>query len=267
VPRTGAPRWACYTRRVARKLDNVPREIFDAGRSPRKKYQALVVGRPGWGPLLRYELVMAVASRRPGALGLWLRARLYPRLLGACGPNVFFGQDVVLRHPHKIRIGRDVVIDDGSVLDAKGAGNAGIRIGDGVFIGRSSVITTKDGDITLEDRVNISGFCTVFSGSSVRVGHDTLIAAYSYLVGGGHDFASTDLAIVDQERPSHGIEVGPNGWIGTGVAVLDGVRIGRDVVIGANSLVTADIPDFTIAGGTPARVLRERRAAEATGTP
>jgi acetyltransferase-like isoleucine patch superfamily enzyme len=49
-----------------------------------------------------------------------------------CGRNVVFGQNVVLRHPHKIHIGRDVVIDDNCLLDAKGETNRGIRIGDGV---------------------------------------------------------------------------------------------------------------------------------------
>ena len=56
----------------------------------------------------------------PGALGLALRKTLYPLLLGACGRNVVFGQNVVLRHPHKIRIGDNVVIDDNCLLDAKG---------------------------------------------------------------------------------------------------------------------------------------------------
>ena len=71
----------------------------------------------------------------PGALGLLLRSKLYPRLLGRTGRNVTFGVNVVLRHPHKIRIGDNVVIDDGCCLDAKGTDNEGITIGDGVFVG------------------------------------------------------------------------------------------------------------------------------------
>jgi acetyltransferase-like isoleucine patch superfamily enzyme len=243
---------------MADKLDNVPRAIFDPHRSKRAKYQQLVVGRDGWGPLLEYELVMMLAARRSGALGLALRSRLYPRLLGACGRNVFFGVDVTLRHPSKIRIGDNVVVDDGAVLDAKGESNHGITIGDGVFIGRHTSVNTKDGDIVLEDGVNISSFCSVFSASSVRIGRNTLLAGYTYVIGGGHDFARTDMAVVDQERPSRGIAIGPNGWIGAGVAILDGVTIGRDVIVGANAVVTHDLPDFVIAAGTPARVIRER---------
>ena len=54
------------------------------------------------------------------SFSFFLRSRLYPRLLGACGKNVSFGINVTLRHPRKILIGDDVAIDDGCVLDAKG---------------------------------------------------------------------------------------------------------------------------------------------------
>ena len=250
---------------MAQKIDNVPREVFDASKSKRRKYQDLVIGQPGWWALLRYELIILLASRMPGALGLFLRSKLYPQLLGACGRNVFFGADITLRHPHKIRIGNDVVIDDGCVLDAKGSSNTGITIGNGVFLGRQTSINTKDGDIVLEDGVNISAFCMVFSASEVRCGRNTLIAAYTYLVGGGHDMTNTDTAIIDQERPSAGITIGYNGWIGTGVSILDGVTVGHDVVIGANSVVTKDVDDFAVAAGSPAVIRRVRQPVAASG--
>ena len=210
--------------------------------------------------MLHYELITLLARRAPGALGLWLRSRLYPRLLGSCGRNVFFGSDVTLRHPHKIRIGNDVVVDDGCVLDAKGASNDGITIGNGVFLGRQTILTTKDGEIVLEDGVNVSAFCMIFSASGVRCGRNTLIAAYTYLVGGGHDLDRTDVAIIEQARPSHGIAIGPNCWLGAGVTVLDGVTISRDVVIGANSVVTKDVEEFAVVAGSPAAVVRRRAA-------
>ena len=68
---------------------------------------------------------MLIAQWVPGALGLALRKTLYPLLLGACGRGVVFGQNVVLRHPHKIRIGDNVVIDDNCLLDAKGDAQPG----------------------------------------------------------------------------------------------------------------------------------------------
>ncbi len=239
-------------------LSDVPRALFDPGRSRVQRYMDLVVGQRGWWPLLKYELAMLV-SGVPGALGLLLRGWLYPRILQRCGRDVTFGAHVILRHPHKIRIGDHVAIDDGAILDAKGTANRGITLGNEVFIGRNSILACKDGEIDLEDGVNVSYHCLIFSGSVVRVGRKTLVAAQSYLVGGGHDFQSVDRPVVEQARPSKGIEVGPGCWIGAGAKVLDGVRIGQDAIIAANAVVTEDVPAFAIAGGIPARMIRDRR--------
>ena len=129
---------------------------------------------------------MLLASWVPGALGLVLRSWLYPMILGSVGRNVVFGVNVTLRHPHKIHIGDNVVIDDLCCLDAKGTDNKGITIGNGVFVGRNTILSCKNGDIVIEDRANIGFNCEIFSASRVRVGKDILIAAYTYLVGGDH---------------------------------------------------------------------------------
>jgi len=229
-----------------------------SGQSPLRKYQDLVVGSRSLGRLLLYELVVLFSSWVPGALGLLLRKVMYPWLLGAVGRGVVFGQGVVLRHPGKIRIGDGVTIDDLVVLDAKGTSNRGIDIGDGVFLGRSTILSCKDGDITLGDQTNLGFHCEVFSGSTVTVGRHGLFAAYVYLVGGGHEFERGDVAVIDQPRASEGIALGDNVWLGTGAKVLDGVKLGSNVVVGANGVVTSDLPDGAIAAGVPARVLRTR---------
>lgn len=232
------------------------------GVSALRKYQELVVGRRGLLALLRYELVVTLTSWVPGALGLVLRRLTYPWLLGSVGRNVTFGQGVTLRHPHKIRIGSDVVVDDLVLLDAKGRSNRGIEIGRGVFLGRGTILSCKDGDILLGEQVNLGFHCEIFSGSSVSVGAHGLFAAYAYLVGGGHAFDELDVPVVDQQRVSRGITLGENVWLGTGAKVLDGVHIGKGVIVGANAVVAQDLPDGAVAAGVPARVLRQRQ-----GTP
>ena len=234
--------------------------LREPGRSAFRKYQDLVVGSRSLGRLLLYEMVVLASSWVPGALGLLLRRLLYPRLLGSSGRNVVFGHGVVLRHPGKIRLGNDVTIDDLVVLDAKGTGNRGIDVGDGVFIGRGTILSCKDGDIVLGDHVNVGFHSEIFSGSRVSVGRYGLFAAYTYLVGGGHEFERAGLAVLEQPRSSRGIALGDNVWLGTGAKVLDGVRIGSDVVVGAGAVVTSDLPDGVVAAGVPARILRGRGA-------
>jgi len=245
-------------------MTDIPRaqeQLFDGRQSARQKYAALVVGRPGWGALIQHELVTLLSQSVPGALGFGLRKALYPSLLGACGRNVLFGQNVVLRHPGKIRIGQNVVIDDNCLLDAKGDGNRGITIGSGVFIGRNTIFSCKNGDISVEDGANIGFNCELFSASRVRVGRNTLLAAYCYLIGGDHDFSNPDLPVLEQGRRSAGIDVGEGAWLGAGAKILDGVVIGNRAVVGAGAVVREAVPEGSIAVGIPARVIGHRDGA------
>ncbi|MYK88113.1 MAG: acyltransferase, partial [Acidobacteria bacterium] len=238
----------------------IQEELFKPGRSKAERYAQLVVGRPGIAALARHEAIVTLCSALPGALGLLLRAKLYPLLLGRTGRNVTFGCNVVLRHPHKIRIGDDVVIDDGCCLDAKGEDNNGIDIGTGVFIGRGTILSCKNGDIEIGAHANIGFNCEIFSGARVRLGRNTLLAAYTYLVGGDHCHDRTDVPVLHQERLARGIEVEDNAWLGAHVVVADGVTIGRDAIIGAGAVVRRQIPPFSVAAGVPARVIRDRRS-------
>jgi acetyltransferase-like isoleucine patch superfamily enzyme len=238
--------------------DKAQDQLFAPGTSSRAKYAALVIGRPGLAALLQYEFVVLLAQARAGALGLVLRKALYPLLLGSCGENVVFGQNVVLRHPHKIHIGRNVVIDDHCLIDAKGETNRGIRIGDGVFIGRNTILSCKNGDIELADGANIGFNCEVFSASRVTIGKGVLMAAYSYVIGGDHDFSDPSRPVLEQSRTSAGVTIGDGAWIGAGANILDGVTIGDGAVIGAGAVVRENVPASAIAVGIPARVVGSR---------
>ena len=233
-------------------------QLFAPGTSSRAKYAELVVGRPGLGALLKYELIVMFAQSWPGALGLVMRRGLYPMLLGSCGRNVVFGQHVVLRHPHKIHIGSNVVIDDNCLVDAKGDSNRGIRIGDGVFVGRNTILSCKNGDIELADGANLGFNCEVFSASRVTIGKSVLMAAYSYVIGGDHDFSDPSKPVLEQERISAGVAIGDGVWMGAGAKILDGVSIGDRAVIGAGAVVRESVPASAIAVGIPARVVGSR---------
>jgi acetyltransferase-like isoleucine patch superfamily enzyme len=239
-------------------IDKAQEQLFATGRSSRAKYADLVIGRPGLAALLKYEVIVSIAQPRAGALGLALRKALYPILLGSCGRNVIFGQNVVLRHPHKIHVGSNVVIDDNCLLDAKGMSNRGIRIGSGVFIGRNTILSCKNGDIELADGANIGFNCEVFSASCVTVGRDVLMAAYTYVIGGDHDFSDPSQPVLAQTRTSAGVAIGDGVWLGAGAKILDGVRLGDHAVIGAGAVVREDVPAYAVAVGMPARVVATR---------
>ena len=228
-----------------------------------KKYQEMIVGKPGFFQFIVFEFITVFISPFPGAVGIILRKIFYPLIFRSVGKGVVFGRNIAFRHPGKISIGDSTVIDDNCLIDAKGSNNNGITIGNGVFIGRNSIISCKDGDIILEDNVNIGFNCEVYSLNTVKIGSDTLIAAYCYLIGGGvYDISLSDQPMSARPIFNKGNEliIGRDCWLGAGVKVLDGVKVGTGAVIGAGAVVSKDIPDNAIAVGIPAKVIKSRTA-------
>ena len=235
--------------------------IIDPIASPRKKYQDFVVGNRSLLFFVSFEIITGFFGLIPGVIGLVLRKFFYPILFKNVGKNVVFGRNITIRHPKKIAIGSNVVIDDNCVLDAKGESNQGIIIGDNCFISRNSIISCKEGDIQIGNDSNIGTNCLIHSETSVRIGCYVLTAAYCYIVAGGsHEFVSTEIPIVLQPSISKGgVFIDDDVWLGAGVKVLDGSIIGKASVIGAGAVVSSELPDFSVAVGIPAKVVRKRK--------
>ncbi|HET6454757.1 MAG TPA: DapH/DapD/GlmU-related protein [Armatimonadota bacterium] len=234
--------------------------LLDQGKSPLAKYADIAVGRKGLGALIGYDLACWLASPMPGALGYFIRGKVLPRLLSRAGKGLVIGRNVCIRHPGRIHIGKGVVIDDNVVLDAKGDSDEGITIGDAVILGRNTIVSCKGGSIEIGDNTNISANCMLISETRLSIGSNVLIAGMCYIIAGGnHSIERTDIPIIAQPMiQKGGVTVEDNCWLGANVTVLDGVTIGRDSVVGAGSLVNMDIPEFAIAVGAPARVVRNR---------
>ena len=237
------------------------KKLLDKRQSLGAKYSLLFLGRKSRLGLVKFELINLMVSWVPGALGLFLRRVFYPGLLGRVGRNVVFGRGITLRHPHKIRIGDDAVIDDYVVLDAKGQANEGITIGAKAYIGRHTILSCKEGSIAIGDYCNISANCMILSETEVSLGKYCFLAGNCYLVAGGnHSFDKLDVPIMFQPSTSKGgIRVGEDVWLGAGVIVLDGVSVGRGSVVGAGSVIPASLPEFSLARAARVLKIQDRR--------
>lgn len=122
-------------------------------------------------------------------------------------------------------------LGEGSNIAAplSGACVSSMKIGKNVFI-NSNLLAMARGGITIEDNV--------------------MIAANVQLISNNHD--PYDLMVLTC-KPVH---IGEAAWIGAGATILPGVRIGRHAVVGAGSIVTKDVPDYGVAVGNPARVIK-----------
>ena len=240
--------------------------LQDASRGALAKYRRMMVGEKRLCAFLWYDFVTSVFGPWPGALGYWLRSRFYPGLFRRCGRKVIFGRNLTVRHPGRISLGDRVILSDGVVLDAKGTDEEGLLVGDRVFIGLNTVVTTTDGTIELAAGCNLGAYCRIGSFGRTRIGEKALLAAWVYVVGAGHETSRTDMAILDQPYITRGgAQVGDGAWLGARATVLDGVTVGAHAIVGAHAVVTKDVPDFGIAVGIPAQVTGSRRPPPAAG--
>ena len=245
------------------KSDIIRDKISQSQTSPLKVYRELTVGNVGFLKFMYYEAVTSLLGPLPGGLGFFLRKKFYPALFKKVGRGLIIGRNVVIRHPNNIELGDYVTIDDNCILDGRGAGEKGLVLEDQVIINRNCMLLAKTGYIVLGKRTSIGANSVIVSMSGVEVGEAVLTAGNCYLSAGVYQFDDLDTPVMDQTAYSKGpIMVGKNSWFGTGVTVLDGVKIGEGVVIGASSMANKDIPDYAIAIGIPAKVFKMRTRKE-----
>jgi len=236
------------------------RKMFDPNKSASQLYKEMTVGEKGWGSWLYYEIVILLFGLLPGALGLALRRWFFKPLFVKVGRNVIFGRNLNIRQAYKIKIGDNVIIDDDCTLDGKGHTNQGIIIGDFVTVGRFSSLVCKDADISIGSHVNIGTNVKIIASNKgkIDIGSSIDIGSGCHFSGGSYDYSNADQLPSSQRIETKGIILGDLAWIGAGVIILDGVRIGTKSIIGAGAVVTADIPANSIATGVPAKVTRTR---------
>ena len=122
--------------------------------------------------------------------------------------------------------------------------------------------------IKIGDRTTIQPHCqfSAYKGT-IEIGRDVQIAPNCAFYPYDHAFAPGDLIRKQPLQTKGGIVIEDDVWLGFGVIVLDGVRIGKGAVIGAGSVITRDIPDGAIAFGVPARVVKMRSDLATTKSP
>ncbi|MBK7874822.1 MAG: acyltransferase [Planctomycetes bacterium] len=195
----------------------------------------------------------------------WMRARgalLAPRLASSSGA-LFVGRGVRVTSAGRIHAGRNVKLEDG--VELQGLARRGIRLGDGVTIGRqasirpSSYYGTDLGEgLSVGAGSAIGAFSWFGASGYVEIGRDVLFGPRVVIVPENHVHDDTTRTIKEQGVVRGDVVVEDDCWIGTNVTILSGVRIGRGSIVAAGAVVTRDVPPGTIVGGVPARVLKVR---------
>jgi acetyltransferase-like isoleucine patch superfamily enzyme len=239
--------------------DLIRHKLFNEKQSSLRRYMELTIGDHSFWKLLRYEFLTMCIGSIPGGFGLFVRGLLYPCLFKHIGRGVVFGRSVTIRHPDKIRFGNRVVIDDYALIDARGAGKEGIIIGDDVIIGRGTTIRAKVGPIEIGSQTNVGEGSTLVAQGGILIGEMVTIAGHCHISGGAYQVERDGLSEREHEKYTKGpIRIDQKSRLGMGAMVLDGVNICEGAIIGAASVVTKDVPEYSVAAGSPAVVKRSR---------
>ena len=151
-----------------------------------------------------------------------------------------------------------VFLDRGVTIQAR-PGYGRLILGSWIHIGAGSAIRCHEGTMRIGDKCIIGRDVSINCYLDVDIGAASMIADWVYIADFDHRFDDLQVPIKDQGIVKDRIRIGRDVWIGTKSTVVRGVRIGDGAVVGANSVVTRDLPARGIAVGSPARVVRTRR--------
>jgi acetyltransferase-like isoleucine patch superfamily enzyme len=223
------------------------------------KYVMRVTGERSFSRFLRQGLILTLLSGFPTVIGSVLRGSIYRSLFGSMGSNCFIEKNVRFYAPQRIHLGSRVFIGEGSFIDAAPPGSV-IYINDNVHISQGVVIRGLSGTIVIDEMVNVGTGSFIYGAADVRIGRYSLLANNVELITGDHVFKDPSTPIRFQGRNIGNIVIGEDVWLGARVTVLHGITIGKGSVVGANAVVTQDIPSYSVAAGNPATVIRKRES-------
>lgn len=143
-----------------------------------------------------------------------------------------------LRFSGTIVIGEDVVIQQGAWIEA------------------NALTNNPEPCISINDGCKIGHYNEIYATSKIVLENDVLTADRVYITDNLHEYCDPAIPIYKQSiRQLKEVRIGEGTWLGINVCII-GASIGKHCVIGANSVVTHDIPDYCVAVGSPARVIK-----------
>jgi len=177
------------------------------------------------------------------------------RSLGAIGPRSrvagrfgSFGEGSIICFPMDSLVNESAIhVGTSTVI------NAGVTLSAGWMLDQPDLAPRI---VAIGDRCLIGTGSSIVGHLSIEIGDDVWTGHHVYITDQNHDYTDVTRPISQQTQPERPVVIGDGSWIGHGTVVLPGATIGRHVTIGANSVVSGVIPDFSVAVGSPATVIR-----------
>ena len=164
--------------------------------------------------------------------------------------------DAAIYHPQKIQLARGVQIHPHAIVNYRSnfqTHSVNVRIGEGSRIMSHAMLIPQHGFIHIGRNCSIQYGCLLYGVGGLEIGDDVRIAGHTVITPMNHVYSDPDIAIRDQGETAVGVRIGNDVWIGAGARITDGVTIGD------GSVVTKDVPPYSVAVGVPAKVIKSRR--------
>jgi len=163
-----------------------------------------------------------------------------------------------LRNPHIVTEGFVFLGKNVELSARKGYGR--LVVGRWVHVGNGNSLRCHEGTLRIGDKCVFGKDNTVNCYLDIEFGAATIVADWVYVCDFDHVYSDITVPIKDQGIVKSPVRIGPDVWVGTKVTVVRGVTVGHGSVLAANSVVNRDVPAMSVAGGVPARVLKDRVA-------
>ena len=229
-----------------------------------RQYLERVYGKPSLARFVGQGLLFTFLSCCPTVFGCLIRGWVYRLLLGGMGRRCFLEKNIRFFNPARFFGGHRLFIGEGAFFDI-GIQADKIEIGDDSHISRDVTIRTQKGSIRIGKKVNIGANSFIYGYGDIEIGDYCLFANQVEIISGNHNDDDISRPMRFQGRTASKIIIGEDVWLGTHAVILEGVSIGRGAIIGAGAVVRKDIPEYAIAVGVPARVVRYRGNREEQG--
>jgi len=198
-----------------------------------------------------------------GGIATWVATWFAPpykerRRLARYNSKGYIAPSATIHHPH-LQLGANIFIGDRVVIYQDKNGGS-VELGERVHLHNDTCIQTGDGgsikigsDTHIQPRCQFSAYkAAIVIGCAVQIAPNCAFYPYAHGMAPGEAIKKQPL------QTKGGIMIDDDAWLGCGVIVLDGVRIGKGAVVGAGAVVTHDVPDGAIAAGVPARIVNMR---------
>ena len=158
---------------------------------------------------------------------------------------LFFGKDARIEYPSNIPDAKFVSVGDNTTI----LKNSRIQV--------YNALTGNRANVTIGHNCYIGSSLSILAGANVEIGDDVLIASNVLITSEDHGInPESEIPYMNQPLICKPVKIGSGTWIGEKVSVLPGVTIGQRCIIGTSAVVTKDIPDFCLAVGIPARIIK-----------